>query len=199
MLLFNNEFDFKWWRIDVNWIVLFCTLFPLLSMWIFRAMTMGAVQLSMSENMGMPIWHSPEPTTHLSTMRLQQNCDASTSLFSPNLSSGQSSGASTTVQNPFECDINATNSGIRSIRNPLSTFTPGYQSQNAYLSANHIGQTFSAMMNPIQTAHATQTSQQQNQTSYTYNQTSFFVPIQATNAINATYFSTNDQNHFVGQ
>lgn len=167
--------------------------------WIFRAMTMGAVQLaSMSENMGLPVYHPAEPTTHLNSMRLQ-NCDASASLFSPNLSSGQSSGASTTVQNPFECDINTINSSIRSMRNPLSTFTPSYQSQNGYMSTNHIGQTFSAMMNPIHSGHATQTSQQQNQTSYTYNQTSFFVPIQATNTINTTYFSTNDQNHFVGQ
>lgn len=154
---------------------------------------MGAVQLSMSENMGMPVYHS-EPTAHLSSMRLQPNCDASTSLFSPNLSNSQATVSSTTVQNPFECDINTINSSIRSIRNPLSTFTPGYQSQNGYMS----GQAFSAMMNPIQTAHSTQTSQQQNQASYTYNQTSFFVPIQTTNTLNATHFSTNDFN-FIGQ
>lgn len=159
---------------------------------------MGAVQLSMSENMGMPMYHSTEPTSHLSSMRLQPNCDASTSLFTPNLSNSQATVPSITVQNPFEYDINGINSGIRSIRNPLSTFTPSYQSQNGYM---NMCQTFSSMINPIQTPHATQTSQQQpqNQASYTYNQTSFFVPIQTTNNINTTYFSNNDQNHFIGQ
>lgn len=161
--------------------------------------SMGAVQLSMSENIGMPMYppqFSSVEATHTNAIRIQQtNCDASTSIFSQ--SSGQTSATSTTVQNPFECDINAMSSSLRTIRNPLATFTPTYQSQNGYMGTNPM-QSFSTIMNPIQPphAHTGQTSQQQT---IAYNQTGFFLPIQATNSINTAYFNPNDQNHFMGQ
>lgn len=158
---------------------------------------MGAVQLSMSENIGMPMYppqYNPVDATHTNTIRIQNpNCDASTSYFSQN--SVQTTGTSTTVQNPFECDFNTIGSSLRTMRNPLTTFTPTYQSQNGYMGTNPM-QSFSTMMNPIQPAHSTQTSQQQ---SIAYNQTGFFLPIQATNSISTAYFNTSDQNHFIGQ
>lgn len=163
---------------------------------------MGAVQLSMSENMGMPMYppqFGSVEATQTNSIRIQQtNCDASTSIFSQN--SGQttsSSTSTTTVQNPFECDIHAIGSSIRTIRNPLATFTPAYQPQNGhgYMSTNPM-QSFSTMMNPIQAAHSAQTSQQQ---SIAYNQAGFFLPIQATNSIGTAYFNASDQSHFIGQ
>lgn len=149
---------------------------------------MGPVQISMNENISM------HPTQYNSTesinpMRVpQNNCDLSTSIFNPNLYGGQTSGTSTTIQNPFDCDPNTIRS-ISSIRNPLSTFGPTYQSQNGYMSTGPM-QTFGAVMNPIQAAHS---STQQQQT-ISYNQTSFFLPIQGNNSINAAYFNSNDQN-----
>lgn len=160
---------------------------------------MGAVQISINENIGM---HSSQfnLTESMNPMRIMQpnNCDASTSIFNQNLYGGQSNGTSTMVQNPFECDINAINSNVRSMRNPLSTFAPTYQTQNGYMSTNPMQ--FGTMMNPIQTTHPTQTSQQQT---ISYNQTNFYLPIQTTSSINAaTYydnFNASDQNHFIGQ
>lgn len=174
---------------------------------------MGTVPLNMNENMSVHSSHLVPPDTmnSMNSMRTSlgsnlmqsNNCDASTSIFNTNLYGGQSSGTTTTVQNPFDCDINTINSNIRTIRNPLSPFAPSYQAQNSYMSANAMS--FSTMMNPmnpmnpIQSVHSTQTTQQQT---INYNQTSFFLPIQTTNSINATYFNTNDQshqNHFIGQ
>lgn len=204
---------------------------------------MGTVQINMSENMGMPtIYHPTEPpSAHLSTMRIPQSCDPSTStIFSPSLNNIQTvtgptstnavaTTTTTTVQNPFECDLTsataaaaaaAINSNMRSMhhRNPLSTFTPSYQShQNGHFLSQY-GQTLSAMMNPMQSIHATQTASQlqqhhhhqqqqqhqqqqhqQHQQNITYNQTNFFLPIQTTNTINAAYFNANDQSHYIGQ
>lgn len=182
-----------------------------------RRVNMSVAQLSMNENIGMhPMQYNPPETmnpmrTNLGSTNLIQpnNCDASTSIFNQNLYTGQSSGTSTTttttVQNPFDCDINTINSNLRSIRNPLSTFTPAYQAQNSFMNANAVQAYANALINPIhQPAHSTQTTQQQTIQTYnqTYNQTtSFFQPIQ-TNFINAAYFNTNDQshqNHLFGQ
>lgn len=173
--------------------------------------TMGGVQMNLNENIGMhpsqfnttETMNAIHPMNSMRTTLIQpNNCDVSTSIFNQNIYGGQSSGTSTTtIQNPFDCDISTINSNLRSIRNPLSTFAPSYQSQNGYMSTNPM-QTFNAMMNPIQSTHTTQTTQQQT---ISYNQTSFFLPIQTTNSINATYFNTNDQshqnhqNHFIGQ
>ncbi|XP_055322496.1 uncharacterized protein LOC129578249 isoform X2 [Sitodiplosis mosellana] len=175
-----------------------------------KVTTMGAVQLGMNENMGMhpSQYNAPETMNPMRTNLMQpNNCDAATSIFNQNLYAGQSSGSSTTVQNPFDCDISTINTNLRSIRNPLSTFAPSYQAQNGYVSTNPMDNammnSYNAMMNSIQTAHTTQSTQQQT---ISYNQTSFFLPIQTTNSINATaYFNTNDQNHqnlqnhFIGQ
>lgn len=147
-----------------------------------RRVPMGPVQLNMNENISM------HPTQYNSTesinpMRVpQNNCDLSASIFNANFYGGQTSGTSTTI------DPNTIRS-ISSIRNPLSTFTPTYQSQNGYMSTGPM-QTFGAVMNPIQAAHS---STQQQQT-ISYNQTSFFLPIQGSNSINTAYFNSNDQN-----
>lgn len=164
----------------------------------YRRVTVAPV-MTLNENMGM---HPPQfnPIDSINSMRMQSNmqpnnCDTTTSIFNPNLYAGQSSNSSTTIQNPFECDINPITASLRSIRNPLSTFTQSYQSQNGYMSANPM-QAYSTMMNPIQSTHTTQTAQHQT---ISYNQTSFFLPIQATSSINATYYNANDQSHFIGQ
>lgn len=166
-------------------------------MFLFYCRVTVAPIINMNENMGMyPQQYNPVDA--MNPMRIQQNnCDTSTSIFNhQNVYASQSSGSSSTiVQNPFDCDTSQINANLRSIRNPLSTFTQSYQSQNSYMSTNPM-QAYSTMMNPIQSAHSTQTGQHQT---ISYNQTSFFLPIQATSSINATYYNPNDQNHFIGQ
>lgn len=185
------------------------------------------------------------PSAHLSTIRIPQSCDPTMPTIYPSSLSniqaitgststsgasaavaGSSTAAATTIQNPFECDLStvtsasaAINSNIRSMhhRNPLSPFTPSYLRNDSRLIAidQQYGQTFSTMMNPMQSMHATQTisqhqqqqhqqqlqlqQQQQQQQNITYSQTNFFLPIQTTNTINAAYFNANDQGHFIGQ
>lgn len=188
---------------------------------VFR-LNMDTVQLNMSENISMlnpTMFHPTEPpSSHLSSMRIPQSCDLSTPIFSSSLNDIQTTtGPSSTTTNPFECEhgtiasaaVAALNRPI--LRNPLSTFTQSYQSQNGHMMSQY-GQTFGAMINPsMQSVHATQTvsqqqqqqqhqhQQQQHQQNITYNQTNFFLPIQTTNAINTAYFSANDQSHFIGQ
>lgn len=162
---------------------------------------MGAVQLNingMNENMSSGCIPQFNSTESINPIRMpmphstSSNCDLSTPIYNQNLYGGQTSGTSTTIQNPFDCDPNTIRS-ISSIRNPLSTFTPTYQSQSGYMSAAPI-QTFMNpinLTNPIQPTHATSTTQQQT---ISYNQTSFFLPISTSNSMNTTYFNANDQN-----